>query len=34
MTDLIFPAPASTDVAVYALGGTATVSSLHIQQYV
>jgi levanase/fructan beta-fructosidase len=34
MTELIFPAPASTDVAVYALGGTATVSSLHIQQYV
>lgn len=34
MTELIFPAPASTDVAVYALGGTATMSSLHVHQYV
>jgi levanase/fructan beta-fructosidase len=34
MTELVFPAPASTDVAVYALGGTATMSSLHIHQYV
>jgi fructan beta-fructosidase len=34
MTELIFPAPTSTDVAVYALGGTATITSLHIHQYV
>ncbi|HEY9355364.1 MAG TPA: glycoside hydrolase family 32 protein [Arthrobacter sp.] len=33
MTELIFPAPTSTDVAVYALGGTATVSSLDITRY-
>jgi levanase/fructan beta-fructosidase len=34
MTELIFPAPTSTDVAVYALGGTATITSLNIHQYV
>ncbi|MCU1516587.1 MAG: glycosyl hydrolase family 32, partial [Pseudarthrobacter sp.] len=33
MTELIFPAPTSTDVAVYALGGSATVDSLDITHY-
>ena len=33
MTELIFPAPTSTDVAVYAIGGTATINSLHVTQY-
>ncbi|HJV98299.1 MAG TPA: GH32 C-terminal domain-containing protein, partial [Arthrobacter sp.] len=33
VTDLIFPAASSTDVAVYALGGTATLGSLKITQY-
>jgi fructan beta-fructosidase len=33
MTELIFPAPTSTDLAVYARGGTATVNSLDITQY-
>lgn len=33
MTELIFPAPTSTDLAVYALGGTATINSLDITQY-
>ena len=33
MTELIFPAPTSTDVAVYALGGTAAVESLDITQF-
>ena len=34
MTELIFPAEASTDVAVYATGGTATINSLQVQQFV
>lgn len=33
MTELIFPAPTSTDVAIYALGGNATVESLDITLY-
>jgi levanase/fructan beta-fructosidase len=34
LTELIFPAPTSTDFAVYAIGGAATIDSLHINQYV
>ncbi|MBT2538951.1 glycoside hydrolase family 32 protein [Arthrobacter sp. ISL-69] len=33
MTELIFPAPGYTDLAVYASGGTATINSLHVTQY-
>ncbi|MDR6505779.1 glycoside hydrolase family 32 protein [Arthrobacter oryzae] len=33
MTELIFPAPGSSDLAVYASGGTATINSLHVTQY-
>jgi levanase/fructan beta-fructosidase len=33
MTELIFPAPTSTGLAVYASGGTATITSLHVTQY-
>lgn len=33
ITELIFPTPTSTDVAVYAIGGTATFNSLDITQY-
>lgn len=33
ITELIFPAPTSTDVAIYALGGTVTVDSLNITHY-
>ena len=32
MTELIFPAETSTDVAVYAVGGTATMNSLQVTQ--
>ncbi|MNR66224.1 hypothetical protein D3C85_1896060 [compost metagenome] len=32
MTELIFPAETSTDVAVYATGGTATMNSLQVTQ--
>jgi fructan beta-fructosidase len=32
MTELIFPADTSTEVAVYATGGTATVNHLQITQ--
>jgi fructan beta-fructosidase len=34
MTELIFPAPTSTDVAVYAVGGTATVTHMDVIQFV
>lgn len=34
MTDLIFPAETSKDLAVYAAGGTATVNSLQVTQLV
>jgi fructan beta-fructosidase len=34
LTELIFPAPTSTGFAVYAIGGAATIDSLHINQYV
>ena len=33
MTELIFPAPGSSDLAVYASGGTATINHLHSTQY-
>ncbi len=33
MTELIFPADTSTDVAVYAIGGTATINRLEITQF-
>ena len=33
MTDLIFPAPTSTDLAVYAKGGNATINCLHVTHY-
>jgi levanase/fructan beta-fructosidase len=33
MTELIFPADTSTDVAVYATGGTATINRLEITQF-
>lgn len=33
MTELIFRAHTSTDLAIYALGGTATVESLDITHY-
>ena len=33
MTELIFPAPSSTDLAIYASGGTATINSLHVTHY-
>ena len=33
MTELIFPAETSTDVAVYATGGTATINRLEITQF-
>jgi fructan beta-fructosidase len=32
MTELIFPAETSTSLAVYAVGGTATINSLHVTQ--
>jgi levanase/fructan beta-fructosidase len=32
MTELIFPAGSSTDLAVYAVGGTATLSSIQVTQ--
>ncbi|WP_457963677.1 glycoside hydrolase family 32 protein [Arthrobacter sp. D1-29] len=34
MTELIFPAPTNTDLAVYAIGGTAIINSLQVDQYV
>lgn len=33
MTELIFPAAASADVSLYAIGGTATVNNLSVTQY-
>ncbi|KRE69099.1 glycoside hydrolase family 32 protein [Arthrobacter sp. Soil762] len=33
MTELIFPAPTSTDVALYSIGGTATIDSLNVTQF-
>ncbi|MGY4544181.1 fructan beta-fructosidase [Arthrobacter sp. UYNi723] len=33
MTELIFPAPTNTGLAVYALGGTATLTNLRISRY-
>lgn len=33
MTELIFPSPASTEVAVYAIGGTATINRLDATRY-
>ncbi|MFC9334248.1 glycoside hydrolase family 32 protein [Arthrobacter sp. NPDC057009] len=33
MTELIFPAETSTDLSVYAVGGTATVNSLQVTQF-
>ncbi|CAN7322471.1 glycoside hydrolase family 32 protein [Arthrobacter sp. LjRoot78] len=33
LTELIFPAAASTEVSLYAIGGTATLNSLSITQY-
>ncbi|TAP43912.1 glycoside hydrolase family 32 protein [Arthrobacter sp. S39] len=33
MTELIFPAATSTDVAIYALGGTVTINSLDITRF-
>ena len=33
LTELIFPSAASTDVSVYAIGGTATINELQITQY-
>ena len=32
MTELIFPAETSTDLAVYAVGGAATINSLQVTQ--
>lgn len=32
MTELIFPAENSTDLAVFAVGGTATINNLHVTQ--
>jgi sucrose-6-phosphate hydrolase SacC (GH32 family) len=32
MTELIFPAETSTELSVYAVGGTATITSLHVTQ--
>jgi fructan beta-fructosidase len=34
LTELIFPAASSTDVSLYASGGTATINNLRITQYV
>jgi sucrose-6-phosphate hydrolase SacC (GH32 family) len=33
MTELIFPAGSSTDLSVYAVGGTATIESLQVTQF-
>ncbi|MDQ5860874.1 MAG: glycoside hydrolase family 32 protein [Actinomycetota bacterium] len=33
MTELIFPAPTSTDVALYSIGGTATINGLDVTQF-
>ena len=33
MTELIFPAPSNTDLAVYARGGTVTINNLQVTQY-
>jgi levanase/fructan beta-fructosidase len=33
MTELIFPAETSTDLSVYAIGGTATINSLQVTQF-
>ena len=33
LTELIFPSPTSTDVSLYAIGGTATVENLRVAQY-
>jgi levanase/fructan beta-fructosidase len=33
LTELIFPAATSTEISLYAIGGTATLNSLSVTQY-